>query len=328
MTKVGVFIPQATFYPDMPSTIHLTQQYQLALQVTHEAEQLGFDSVWAWDFTFANLQPLAQSHTRLSGSSLEPWILLSSLVNETKHIRLGQMVSCNTYRHPILLSTMAATLDVVSNGRLEFGIGAGWNNQYDEFGLNFPKPSTRIKMVEEAIQIIKLLWTEDEVSFKGQYYTLEKAHGLMKPVQKPYPPILVGGGQSEMLRVIAKHADKFNYFCTLEEYAHKIGILRKYSESIGRRFDDIEKTLTADIVIGKDQQEVEEKLRKFKSQDLLRADYQAFSKRRITGTPDQCADRLKRFIDLGVSEFALYFPDASDLRSLRLFASRVLPSVR
>jgi alkanesulfonate monooxygenase SsuD/methylene tetrahydromethanopterin reductase-like flavin-dependent oxidoreductase (luciferase family) len=259
---------------------------------------------------------------------LEPWILLSSLVNETKHIRLGQMVSCNTYRHPSLLSAMAATLDVASNGRLEFGIGAGWNTQYGEFGLSFPKPSTRIKMVEEAIQIIKLLWTGDGVSFKGKYYTLNKAQGIMKPIQKPHPPILVGGGQNGMLRIVAKHADKFNYFCTLDEYARKIETLRKYSEHFGRRFEDIQKTLTADIVIGKDQQEVEEKLQKFKGQDLLRADYETFSKRRITGTPDQCAGILKRFIDLGVREFALYFPDASDLRPLQLFASRVLPSVR
>jgi alkanesulfonate monooxygenase SsuD/methylene tetrahydromethanopterin reductase-like flavin-dependent oxidoreductase (luciferase family) len=328
LTKVGVFVPQATFYPDMPSSISIAKQYQLALQVAREAEQLGFDSIWAWDFAFANLQPLAQSHTRLAGSSFEPWILLSSLVNETKHIRLGQMVSCNTYRHPSLLCAMATTLDVASNGRLEFGIGAGWNAQYGEFGLAFPKPSIRIKMVEEAIQIIKLLWTGDSVTFKGEFYTLKEAHGLMKPVQKPYPPILVGGGQNGMLRVIAKHADKFNYFCTLDEYAGKIEKLRQYSEDFGRRFEDIEKTLTADIVIGKDQQEVEEKLQKFKRQDALRADYDAFSKRRITGTPDQCAETLKRFSDLGVTEFVLYFPDASDLGPLQLFASRVLPSIR
>ncbi|HKM77962.1 MAG TPA: LLM class flavin-dependent oxidoreductase, partial [Candidatus Bathyarchaeia archaeon] len=238
MTKVGVFVPQATFYPDMPPTMRPTQWYQLTLQVAREAEQLGFDSIWAWDFTFANLQPLAQSYTRVTGSSLEPWILLSSLVNETKHIRLGQMVSCNTYRHPSLLSTMATTLDVASNGRLELGIGAGWNTQYGEFGLTFPKSSARIKMVEETIQIIKLLWTKDRVNFKGKYYTLQDAHGIMKPVQKPHPPILVGGGQDGMLRVIAKHADKFNYFCTLEEYSRKIEKLRKYSEDFGRRFDD------------------------------------------------------------------------------------------
>jgi len=174
--------------------------YSTLKSVVQECDRLGFDSVWVYDhlqFTY--------------GPTLECWTVLSALAEVTREIRIGPLVTCNMFRYPSLLAKMAATVDMISKGRLNFGIGAGWHEtEALAYGIPFPKGSIRVEMLDEALSIIKKLWTEEEASFKGKHYSVNKAVCLPKPIQKPHPPILIGGGGNKMLRLIAKHADAWN----------------------------------------------------------------------------------------------------------------------
>jgi len=133
-----------------------------------------------------------------------------ALAKATRRLRLGQIVTCNSYRQPSHLAKIASILDVVSNGRLEFGIGAGWyEHEYLGYGYEFRRASVRIGMLEEAVQIIKSLWTEEVTNFEGRYYRLKEAYNYPKPVQTPHPPILIGGEEEKLtLRMVAKHAGR------------------------------------------------------------------------------------------------------------------------
>jgi len=214
--------------------------YATLKKVVLECDRLGFDSVWVYD----NLQ-------FTYGPTLECWTVLAALTEATHDIRIGPLVTCNVFRYPSLLAKMAATVDMISNGRLNFGIGAGWHEvEAAAYGIPFPRAGTRIEMLDEALQIIKQLWTQDEVIFKGKYYQLDKAVSLPKPVQKPHPPILVGGGGDKILRLIAKHANAWNNgFMSPEGFTEEIARLERACKETGRDRGEIENTFQSRIVI-------------------------------------------------------------------------------
>ena len=169
-TKIGVFLP---FY-----AFKSPQTFERVRNVVLECERLGYDSIWLDDHLMYGKTPI-----------LECWTTLSALASLTAKIRLGTMVLCNSYRNPALLAKMAATLDVISNGRLELGIGAGvQKDEHEAYGIPFPKPSERIERMKEAVEIIKKLWTEENANYQGKYYTVNEAVCLPKPLQKPHPP--------------------------------------------------------------------------------------------------------------------------------------------
>jgi alkanesulfonate monooxygenase SsuD/methylene tetrahydromethanopterin reductase-like flavin-dependent oxidoreductase (luciferase family) len=147
------------------------------------------------------------------------------------------MVTGNTYRHPAVLAKIAATVDVISNGRLDFGIGAGWNvYEHESMGIPLYRPGERIRRLDEACEIVKRLFTEPTVDFDGRYYQLKEARSEPKPVQRPWPPIVIGGGGEQLtLRVVAKHADVWNHAgSSVEEFTHKVGVLREHCAAVGR----------------------------------------------------------------------------------------------
>lgn len=189
-----------------------------------------FGGFWAFD----HFVPI-NGHEE--GPCMDGWTLLGALAAVTKRTRLGLMVGCNGYRYPAVLAKIATTVDVVSNGRLDMGLGAGWfETEYNMYGIPFPPPAQRIRELDEACEVLKRLWTQELADFDGQYYTLKAARHEPKPVQSPYPPITLGGGGEKMtLRVVAKHADMWNFGGgTPEEGARKIGILKEHCAAIGR----------------------------------------------------------------------------------------------
>ncbi len=200
-----------------------------------ECERLGYHSVWLDDHLIFGKRPLLECCTTLAA--------LSSL---TTRIRLGSMVLCSSFRNPALLAKMAATLDVISGGRLEFGIGAGvQKEEHIAYGIPFPEAKIRIKRLEEAVGIIKKMWTEEKASYKGKYYEITEAVCEPKPVQKPHPPITIGGGGENLtLKVTAQYADRydFGYLPSLELYKHKLEVLENHCSAVGRDPREIERS--------------------------------------------------------------------------------------
>jgi len=219
--------PQHTTYADI-------------LRVWREAdEQPLLEHAWLFD----HFMPIVGEPT---GPCLEGWSLLTALAASTERLRVGLMVTGNTYRHPAVLANIAATVDIISGGRLDFGIGAGWNElEHNAYGIPLYPVGERIRRLGEACQVIRLLWTEHAPSFEGKYYHLTEAFCEPKPVQKPYPPFVIGGsGEQLTLRVVARYADIWNYVTgPIEEFKRKNAVLDQHCSVVGRNPADIERSV-------------------------------------------------------------------------------------
>lgn len=281
-----------------------------------ECERLGYDSVWLDDHLMYNNWPI-----------LETWTTLPALSSLTSKIRLGTMVSCNQHRNPALLAKTAATLDVLSNGRLEFGIGAGVQEaEHIAYGFGFPKLSVRLERLGEALEVITRLWTQEKASYQGKHYTLKDAVCEPKPLQKPHPPITVGGsGEKLTLKVTAKYADRFDwgFAPSLDLYKRKLEVLENHCLTVGRDFNEIQKSCWpgGQLLIAQDQRELNEKISKIKPANTP---LEEFKKAILAGTPDECLERLQVYVDLGVTYFMLFFADLPSTDGLKLFAEAVV----
>lgn len=284
-------------------------------ETVQECEKLGYHSVWLDDHLMLNNMPI-----------LECWTTLSALSTATKTIRLGTMVTCNTFRNPALLAKMASTVDNISNGRLELGLGAGiQKNENEAYGFSFPKAKERIQRLGESAEIIKKLWTEQKTCYNGKHYQVTDAVCEPKPVQKPHPPLVIAGaGEKHTLQVTAQHADRFDfgYLPSLDEYKHKLDVLQKHCKAVGRNFSDIERSCwpTGQIFIGENKQELDKKVRQQLPENMSLDD---FVKTSFVGTPEGCVNLLEPYIGLGVTHFMLFFGDMPELDGLRLFAKTV-----
>ncbi len=214
--------------------------YDDILRVWLEAETVpSIEHAWAFD----HFIPLGPDPT---GPQLEGWTLLGALAARTERLRIGLMVTGNIYRHPAILAKIGATVDHISHGRLDFGIGAGWNElECNMYGIPLYTPGERIRRLDEACEVIKRLWTETVANFDGRYYHLKDARCEPKPVQKPYPPFVIGGsGEQLTLRVVAKYANIWNYLGrSLDEFRHKNQVLDQHCAAIGRDPSTIERSI-------------------------------------------------------------------------------------
>jgi F420-dependent oxidoreductase-like protein len=218
--------------------------YEAMLRVWQQADaNPAFAHAWLFDH-------YAPIYSDVNGPCLEGWTTLAALAAQTKRIRLGLMVTGNTYRHPAVLASIAATVDIVSNGRVDLGIGAGWNEyEHTSMGIPLYAPGERIRRLDEACQIIKQLFTQDLTTFDGRYYQLKEARREPKPVQKPHPPFVIGGsGEQLTLRVVAKHADVWNFVAgPVEEFQRKASILAQHCAAVGRDMQTI--TLSTQVPV-------------------------------------------------------------------------------
>jgi F420-dependent oxidoreductase-like protein len=218
--------------------------YDAMLAVWREADQTSaFEHAWLFD----HFNPIQGS---LDGSCFEGWTMLSALAAQTERLRLGLMVAGNTYRHPAVHAHMAATVDVISGGRLDFGVGAGWNDyEHQSMGIPLYAPGERIRRLGEACEITKRLWTQHLTDFDGRYYQLKEARCEPKPVQQPHPPFVIGGsGEQLTLRVAAQYADIWNITGPdVETFRHKVRVLHDHCAAVGRNPNEIELSVQARI---------------------------------------------------------------------------------
>ena len=266
----------------------------------------------------------------LNGDLLESWTTLSALAAVTEHIRLTPMVLANTYRPPALLAKMASTLDVISGGRLELGIGAGGGRgDHQASGYSFPSTRVRVAMLEEAMEVIKRLWTQPKADFQGTYYTLDQASNEPKPLQKPHPPLLIGGhGERYLLKAVARHADICNIGSemSLEEHRAKLDVLERYCREVGRDPAEIEVTHNARLIISENQQAFDSKSAHAASHaNTSVSDYKQSISGAIAGTPEQCIQQIESYVQAGIRYFMLIFQDPVSVEDLQLFAREVMP---
>jgi F420-dependent oxidoreductase-like protein len=308
--KIGITLPQEW----EKSQIDPVEAYETMTHTAQEAEALGFHSVWLFDHL--HTMNLAQLTERMV---FECWSSTAALARDTTSIRIGQMVTCNGFRNPALLAKMASTVDVLSHGRLDFGIGAGWYEQEAlAYGYPFPDTATRLRQLREALQIIKMMGTEEEAYFTGKQYQLQGAINQPKGVQKPHIPILIGGkGEKVTLKLVAHYGDACNFtHLTPEELEQKWSLIRQYCEEIGRDYHEIRRTIFVNGFIGETEGEAIAKTASIAgrfSQDEIRI-------RGLLGTPEMVQQRLTELEQMGVQEVIVSLRDGAHLEALRLLA--------
>lgn len=290
--------------------------YKVVMDLALAAEKLGFHSVFSNDHIVRGE----------GGYILEGWTILSALSSITERIRLGNLVLCNSFRDPRVLAKMTSTFDVISGGRFELGIGSGWlEDEYIRYGIPFPEPAVRIAQLREGLDVIKRLWTLDRVSFQGKYYALRDAICEPKPIQKPHPPIIVGGsGEKLTLRVVAEFGNICNFGDSPEVYAHKLDVLRKHCDHVGRSFNEIELSWGGDFIIAATQDDLKRKIQKIKPNDMPLREY---VERNIVGTPEECLRKMEEYMSIGVTYFTINGCSNIREREMELIADRVMPSL-
>jgi F420-dependent oxidoreductase-like protein len=284
--------------------------WQEMVALWREVDALGFDSAWVFD----HFLPIFSDPT---GPCLEGWTSLSALAMVTQHVRLGVLVTGNTYRHPAVLAKMATTLDIISQGRLILGLGAGWFElEHTTYGLPFPGVRERLQRLEEALTVITHLWTEQRVTFAGRYYQLTDALLNPRPVQQPHPPLLVGAsGEKIALDIVARHADIWNSFGSPEVFQRKIAVLTEHCRKVGRDSETIEKSVLLQMTLTDDPETARRAL-KDESWGML------------AGSAAEIRRQIERYIAVGVTHIIISLSAPYDTTTLRRFAAEVVPAFR
>jgi F420-dependent oxidoreductase-like protein len=302
---------------DLPG-IDVADQWDTMLGVARRLEQAGFESAWVYDHFHTVPHPTQEA-------TYEAWTLMAALAAATDTIRLGQMCTCNSYRPPSYLAKVASCIDVISGGRLEFSIGAGWHEEeYRAYGYEFPKASVRIGQLAEAVQVIEEMWTAEEARFEGEHYAVRGAINQPKPLQDPHPPIwIAGGGEQLTLRVVARHADYSNFGRSLEEFRHKSEVLAGHCEAVGRDFDEITRSKVVFAMVDADPADVERAASQFDKSPQEWVE----SPMVMAGSSGEVAERLGEFVEAGCGYFIVNFPDAAWGEGPEAFASGVIPAL-
>jgi F420-dependent oxidoreductase-like protein len=283
----GLHLPNYTF-PDTPDE----RLFERIVEQARAAEDAGFSLVTVMDHLY-------QIHGigPVTDPMLEGWSTLAALARETTRVRLGTLVTGVTYRNPALLAKTATTLDVISGGRAILGLGAAWNEEeHIGYGFDFPPIRERMDRLDEALTIIRAMFTEDQPSFEGRHYRIDQARNVPRPVQPGGPRILVGGGgEQRTLKIAAKHADITHWFpLGLDALRHKNEVLEGYCEEIGRDPSTIERTMAAPVVVAGSDADAQ------KVFELMPPERRPYV---TVGPPEQMADALRPYLDAGFTGF-------------------------
>src|SRR5687768_4858560 len=332
--KFGVLVPQG-WRLDLVSMKDPVEKYEQMTRFAKEAERLGYDSIWVYDHF--HTVPTQELET-----NFECWISTAALARDTSTIRIGQMVTCNNYRNPALLAKMASTVDVLSHGRLDFGIGAGWyEEEYKAYGYPFPDGPERLRQLDEALQIIHAMWRDDYATFEGKYYQVRGAINEPKGVQKPHIPIWVGGGGEKVtLKLVAKYADACNIGGTNPDvYRHKYGVLRQHCDNVGRDYNEIIKSaevfthlvlpgMTAEQATAKPRRDASRQVGHDVSLEEFRNSSYVGYPQGFIGSTQEAIDTFASLHEAGVEYFIVYLTGAVHLETLQAFAEEVMPALR
>lgn len=294
------------------------------------SERHGFQGLFRSDHYLSFDDPLRRG-------ALDAWTTLAALAAVTDRLRLGTMVSPATFRHPSVLARSVTTVDHVSGGRVELGMGAGWFVQeHEAFGFPFPSDGERLDILAEQVEIVHRLWSrdEDEVTFEGAHYRLEAARALPRPLQDPHPPLILGGGAGPRSAALAaRWADEYNIVYAGPEDARAARMrLSQTCESIGRDPSTLRLSLMTGIVVGVNRSELEQRAsalmdREGTSGDVAEA-IDRWRPHRLVGTAEEVVERLARYADAGVGRVLMQLLVHDDLETLALLGAEVIPAVR
>lgn len=315
--KIGIFVPQG-WRMDLADVPDPVEKYETMSRCAREAEKAGFDSIWVYDHFHTVPTPQIES-------VFECWTSMAALARDTSSIRIGQMVTCNSYRPPSLLAKMASCVDVMSHGRLILGIGAGWyQHEYEAYGYDYPETPERLRMLRDALQVIKAMWTQERAEFEGRYYSVRGAINEPKPVQKPHPPIWIGGGGEKVtLKLVAQYGDACNFNADVATVRHKLEVLRGHCESVGRDYGSVLKTIELYAILG-NKSEVDRVVsdtarRSGIDGEAVRAWHPAF------GDAKRIAEIIHEYVELGIDYVIVNLPNAFEGKVITRFANEVFP---
>lgn len=323
-----MFLPQG-WRLDLVDT-PLADHWSTISDLASRADSGPWESVWLYDHM--HTAPLTETE-----ATHEAWSLMAALGASTSRVRLGQMCTCIAYRNPAMLAKTAATVDMISGGRVEMGVGAGWyQHEWEAYGFGFPSAGTRLGMLDEGVQIMRQAWSEGVVSFKGEHFEVDGAIVQPRPLQVGGIPVwIAGGGERKTLRIAARYADYTNFDGTPEGFAHKSEVLHRHCADIGRDPAEITRTANYNVAVAETEREVADRLA-FLRDRMARYVGAAEADRELggyegmpaVGTPEQIVEKLTELKNLGMGYGIFYFPEiATDTSGLELFEREVIPAL-
>ena len=326
--RFGLFIPQG-WKLDLAG-IAPKDHWSAMLDVARVAESGPFESIWVFDHFHTVPVPTEEA-------THEAWTLMAGLGAATSRVRLGQMCTCMGYRNPAYLAKVAATVDVISGGRVEMGIGAGWyEHEWEAYGYGFPTAGERLRQLDEGVQIMRQLWTEGVATLDGKQYQVDGAICRPLPLQEGGIPLwIAGGGERKTLRIAAQYASYTNFDGTPEVFVRKSELLAEHCREAGTDYDAIVRSANFNVVIGETEKDVQDRLAWFRSRietlipaDRVESTVSQYADSQLCGTPEQIAERLTALKKLGMTYTITYFPEAAfDKSGIELFASQVAPEL-
>jgi F420-dependent oxidoreductase-like protein len=328
--RFGLFVPQG-WRLDLVG-IDPADQWSVMRGLAERADAGPWESVWVYDHFHTVPEPTEEA-------THEAWTLMAALAAATSRVRLGQMCTCMSYRDPAYLAKVAATVDAVSGGRTEMGIGAGWyEHEWRAYGYGFPSAGERIARLAEGVQIMQQMWIEGVSTFSGEHYTTDGAICRPLPLQEGGIPLwIAGGGERKTLRIAAQHARYTNFDGTLEGFTRKSQVLREHCADLGTDFDAITRSANYNLYLGRDEAEVADRVAAHRARMEPHVSPEAVDRAMGAveqgavgvGTPEQVVEQLRPLVAAGMTYPIVYFPEAAyDTSGIELFEQEVVPALR
>jgi F420-dependent oxidoreductase-like protein len=326
--RFGLFVPQG-WRLDLVA-VAPQDQWSTMLGVARQADAGPWESIWVYDHFHTVPVPTDEA-------THEAWTLMAALGASTTRVRLGQMCTCVGYRNPAYLAKVAATVDVITGGRVNMGIGGGWyEHEWRAYGYGFPGAGTRLGMLDESVQIMRQLWTTGTATLAGKHYTVDGAICRPLPLQDGGIPLwIAGGGERKTLRIAAQHARYTNFDGNPDAFAHKSAVLAGHCRELGTDFDAIVRSSNYNVVIGETESDVADRLAAIRARyeplvppETLESLSEQFASGLLVGTPEQIIEKLKAVERLGMTYAITYFAQAAyDRADIDLFAREVIPAL-
>ncbi len=330
--ELGLFIPQGWRFDlvGLEPAVHWDVMKSLATRA--DSPDTPWDSVWVYDHFHTTPVPSDEA-------THEVWTLMAAFAASTHNVKLGQMCTCMAYRNPAYLAKVAATVDIISGGRAQMGIGGGWyEHEWRAYGYGFPRAGVRLGMLDEGVQIMRQAWSQGTATLDGKYYQVDGAIVQPQPLQPEGIPLwIAGGGEKVTLRIAAKYAQYTNFDGSPEGFAHKSAILAEHCKNEGTDFGAITRSASYNVVVGDTEAEVSDRLAALRArllphlgEDKTEGVMSGYTSENAlgVGTHEKVAERLAAMGDAGVGYGILYFPDAAyDTSNLELFEKQVAPAL-
>lgn len=326
--RFGTFIPQGWRF-DLVG-IDPADHWRVMRELAQRADEGPWESLWVYDHFHTTPVPSEEA-------THEAWTLMAAFAAVTDRIRLGQMCTCMSYRNPAYLAKVAATVDIVSGGRAEMGIGGGWyEHEWRAYGYGFPPIGERLARLDEGVQVMRQAWTTGSATLDGKHYRVDGAIVRPLPLQEGGIPMwIAGGGEKVTLKIAAKYADYANWSSDPEEFSHKKSILAEHCAALGRDVSEITLSANFNTVIGETEKNVDERLDRIEERlrphlgdrtERVMGEYR--SRHWLVGTPEQIVERLTDLRERGLSYAIHYFPEhAYDRSGVELFEREVIPAL-